>query len=378
MKMTKKVLGVVLALAMLVNVFAMFSFAAAPDSAVDLGLSVDKTSYAPGDIVTITFSMKVEPEVGDMRIGGGYAIGYSSSVLEPLSDSMDLTAHNFAAIQPGVDVPNSFINFTQECFDGGDTIDEGNGWDSIFFVGVTDDNGATTFSATEGVDLFTVQMKIADNAAPGEYVVGYNIGSYDNYHGIVTDVTMGGVAGTEEHYYTTTNDYGFGTVTIKVGGDVEESILQYSKAQIRFAGIGATSTAADYKGTFDVRTIAKISQADFLAKFESEENAIAKISDIGFVYATTSNVAVFDADTAKAVAEGGSAANYVKAPVTRIQHTADNADYIFTCLIENIADADKTDGVGCLAYVCFDGEYIYFDAPVTVSYNTLYTTYMPA
>lgn len=159
---------------------------------------------------------------------------------------------------------------------------------------------------------------------------------------------------------------------------VASSFVQYSKAQIRFAGIGATSTAADYKGTFDVRTVAKISQADFLANFTDETTAKEKITDLGFVYATTANVADFKLDTAKAVAEGKAAEGYVKAPVTYIQHAADGADYIFTCLIENIADADKDQTVNCLGYVCFDGTYYYFDAAATVSFNNLYTTYFPA
>ena len=150
------------------------------------------------------------------------------------------------------------------------------------------------------------------------------------------------------------------------------SILKYSKAQIRFKGITATSGPSTYEGTFDVRTVAKISQADFLATFTSEENAKAKITDFGFVYAAKSNVASFNVDTAKSVAEGATVENYVKAPVTYMQHTADGADYIFTCLITNIPDAAKTDGVNCLAYVCFDGNYIYFDAAESVDYSTLY------
>lgn len=150
------------------------------------------------------------------------------------------------------------------------------------------------------------------------------------------------------------------------------SILKYSKSQIRFKGITATSGPSTYEGTFDVRTVAKISQADFLATFTSEENAKAKITDFGFVYAAKSNVASFNVDTAKSVAEGATVENYVKAPVTYMQHTGDGADYIFTCLITNIPDADKTDGVNCLAYVCFDGTYIYFDAAESVDYSTLY------
>lgn len=371
MKMTKKVLGVVLAIAMLANIFAMFSFAAAPDSACDLGLSLDKASYAPGDIVTITASVKVEEEVGDMRIGGRYAFGYNNSVLVPLSTSQNLPDHNFNALQAGSDVPNSMINFTADCLD--DTIDEGYGWNEIFLVGVTDDNGATQFSATAGVDLFTIQMKIADNAAPGEYVIGYNKGSYDCYNAYINDAAMGGIAGTDNHYYSTTDDYGFGTVKFTVEGATEASIIKDGGSNIRFRGIGQNGTAADYTGEgFDVRTVATISEADFKAKFTDDATAIEKITDIGFVYAAKSKVATFDVATAKAVAQGTAAEGYVKAPVNYIQHEADGADYRFTCLIKNIPDADQTDAVSALAYVCFNGEYIFADAAIVADYTELY------
>lgn len=373
MKMTKKVLGVVLAIAMLANIFAMFSFAAAPDSACDLGLSLDKASYAPGDIVTITASVKVEEEVGDMRIGGRYAFGYDSSVMAPISTSQDLPQHNFVAIQAGSDIPNSMMNFTEDCLIGGDTIDTGYNWDSIFLVGVTDDNGATQFSATAGVDLFTFQMKIADDAAPGEYVFGYNKGSYDSYNAYINDAAMGGIAGTDNHYYSTTDDYSFGTVKFTVEGATEASIIKDGGSNIRFRGIGQNGTAADYTGEgFDVRTVATISEADFKAKFTDDATAIEKITDIGFVYAAKSKVATFDVATAKAVAQGTAAEGYVKAPVNYIQHEADGADYRFTCLIKNIPDADQTDAVSALAYVCFNGEYIFADAAIVADYTELY------
>lgn len=157
-------------------------------------------------------------------------------------------------------------------------------------------------------------------------------------------------------------------------------VVEYSKAQIRFKGIGKDKDKTNYGNEFDVRTVAKISQENFLATFESEENAKAKISDFGFVYASTKNVATFDLATAKAVAEGGSAENYVKKSVTYMQHTGDGADYIFTCLIDGIKDteANKADGVNCLGYVCFDGTYYYFDTAATVSFGALYTAHFPA
>lgn len=373
MKTTKKVLGVLVALAMLVNVFAMFSFAAVPDTAIDLTLTVDKANYSAGEVVTITVSEKADAAVvGNMRIGGGYAIGYNTAVIGPLSDGLDPAANQgLVAIQSGYDNSISTMNFSS-----GYAMDAGYGWDDVELFCLADDM-MTEFDATEGVDLFTFQMKLADDVADGDYVIGFNKESYINYDGYSNDAAMGGVYGYDDDYgYGTTANYGLGTVTIHVGAPAG-SPVEFQKAQIRFKGItGPTSTSADYQGTFDVRTVAQITEANFAATFTDETTAKAGISTLGFVYATKSNVATFDVDTAKAVAEGGSAANYVNVPVTYMQHTGGN--YIFTCLISGIADADKTDGVNCLGYVCFNGTYYYFDAAASVDFGTLYTAYMPA
>lgn len=158
-----------------------------------------------------------------------------------------------------------------------------------------------------------------------------------------------------------------------VAGATEASIIKDGGSNIRFRGIGQNGTAADYTGEgFDVRTVATISEADFKAKFTDDATAIEKITDIGFVYAAKSKVATFDVATAKAVAQGTAAEGYVKAPVNYIQHEADGADYRFTCLIKNIPDADQTDAVSALAYVCFNGEYIFADAAIVADYTELY------
>ena len=157
-----------------------------------------------------------------------------------------------------------------------------------------------------------------------------------------------------------------------------DSVVQYSKSQIRFHGIGADGSKANYKGAFDVRTVAKISQQDFIKSFGIEETAVQKIGDIGFVYASAANVDEFDIETAKAVAEGRiTDENYIKKPVKYIQHAGDGADYIFTCLISDIPDADKEQSVYALGYVYCNGVYYYFDDVAMTEFNTLYSAYMP-
>lgn len=158
----------------------------------------------------------------------------------------------------------------------------------------------------------------------------------------------------------------------------EPSIIQFSKMQIRFRGVGEDRDFSNYKDLFDVRTVAKISQEDFRNTFGSDKEAIKNISDMGFIYAAEKNVQTFDIETAKAVAEGtGSDENYIKKPVNYIQHSGDRADYIFTCLIADVPDADRERTGYCYAYVCCNGVYYYFDDVAVMNFNELYTAYKP-
>ena len=216
MKTSKKLLGVILALAMLVNVFAMFSYAAAPDSAIDLYLTPDKESYSAGDTVTFTVSVKVEPVVGDIRIGGRYPIAYDSSVITPPSEEKDGLVKNFgvAFMQKGYDEGNSTVNNTEDAILLGTQVDSVNGWNSIMTLGVNDD-GATGFSATTKVDLFSFQMKLTDTVADGDYVVGFNVGSYKAYDAYINAQGVDSVYGYDDDLgYGTTANYGFVNATI--------------------------------------------------------------------------------------------------------------------------------------------------------------------
>lgn len=376
MKTSKKLLGVILALAMLVNVFAVFSFAAAPDSAVDLTMSVDKASYSAGDTVTITVSEKVEPEVGAMRIGGQYVIGYNSSVIDfPDPTSNDITTCNFNALQSGYDASMSAIILSADNIAMGDTIDSGYDWDKAQTVGVADDM-ITSFDATSGVDLFTFQMKLSDTVADGDYVIGFNKGSWENFNAYVNDAKNGGIYGISGNY-STTEDYSLGTATIHVGAPASASILNPFKSQIRFD----KNADGTYAGTFDVRQLAVVSKADFEAKFGATVEAQkAAIAEVGFVFARTSTVATFDVAAAKALIENGTAAaGYTKKTVDYITTNAGvvGADnYGISCIVEDIPTADNTDEMYALAYIKGnDGTYYYYPAAELTSFNTLYNTH---
>lgn len=209
MKTTKKVLGIVLALVMLMNVFAVSGFAAGSESAVDLYLSADKKVYAPGDEIVLTFSAQTVPLVGDITIGGQFAIGYDSAAIQPYSnDVSSLTAHGFTAIVSEYDSTNSGITDPLD-----KTVDAG--WDSFIIYNCVDTGVAV--DATTKTDLFSLKMKVSETAADGTYTIGFNKSSYQAYEAYVTDMANGGIYGYDDDYgYETAVNYGFNNVTIEV------------------------------------------------------------------------------------------------------------------------------------------------------------------
>lgn len=376
----KKVLGIALAIVMILSCVPMAFAAVGANASCKIEIVPTATSYNKGDIVT--FNVNLESDSSLLGLMGAVQviqIGFDSDVFEYIEDlsSKPNFVDGKSVLITGYPTENNTYTDMSVIKEGilSDLTDAdtAKGWDKILHIEMTkkphiscDDD----YSA--GATAFAFQLKVKDAAAAGTYSVGVldngktwideEVGAINEDPEVATDLGVDKV-------------FNLVDANVTVAGATEASILQYSKAQIRFAGVGQNGTKADYDATkgFDVRTIAKISQADFLATFESEENAIAKISDIGFVYATTAKVPTFDLATAKAVVEGtANDANYVKKSVTKIQHTGDGADYIFTCLIKDVADADQNMVINCLAYVCFDGTYYYFDAAQTVNFADLY------
>ena len=380
MKTLKKALGIVLTIAILANVFAMGAIAAFPeDTAVKLMISTDKATYAPGDIVTITFSEQVISEVGDMRIGGQYEIAYPSSVIEPVASTGALADHGFTAIQAGVDTSMSEVYFDQNAPSANSY-----NWDKTIAFGLGDDL-ATSFAATEGVDLFTVTMKISENAAYGTYTIGYNPEAYEQYSAYSNDANNGGLYGPSaaDYGFSVDNMYEYGTCEITVGAAEEPfpsaSIVNPMKGQIRFDK-NADNT---YAGTFDVRAIAKITGEDFTKTFGSIANAEANITSVGFVFATgTGNY-----DEMKEAAQAGVAANaasgtdvngYTYAPVDFISTSFDPGNYTFSCVIDDVNDKNET--LAALAYIKYvdaDGatQWAFYTDVQTVPFAGLYDTY---
>ena len=227
MKNSKRILGVVLAIIMIFNVFAVGTFAAYPsDSAVKLSLSTDKAVYAPGDEIVITFSEEAIEELKTVYAGGVYHIAYPGAVLSPIVDGApDAKDHGMVGISSSVDVDTSYVQYNSGIEGEGGFIADADAaayaWDEMFGVGVvyTDD----TIDISNKTDVFSIKMKIDADAAPGTYTIGFNAPSYSDdlclAYVLNPDDSLYGNAG-ENAGVDKTYIYDLGTVTFKVGAAV--------------------------------------------------------------------------------------------------------------------------------------------------------------
>ena len=242
MKISKKIFGVALALIMIFNVFAVGTFAAFPDDTlVYMGVSADKAVYAPGDTIVLTFSAKAHPELTYLMIGGQYEIGYNDQVFEPYSTGDTPADHEITAIQGGYDAGMSGVIMPGNATEHSDLYD----WNQTIAYGICDD-GATTFDATAGVDLFTVKFKIKADAADGTYVIGHNPNGYEQYGAFINDgVGLGGLYGPSatDLGFSVANTYEYGTCTITVSSAPAVEVT-HDGTQARYAYPGTPSAAA--------------------------------------------------------------------------------------------------------------------------------------
>ena len=370
MKISKKVLSVLIALAILVNVFAVFSSAMAPDTAIELTLGVDKATYAPGDTVTVTIYEETADDITTLGFNGNYPIAYDSSVIQTIGDVDNLDAYNIVALQPGYDstISGVFpINSSE--------IDAANKWNAGFMLSLADD--ATTYEVTKKVPVLTFQVKIADNAPNGDTVIGINRGSFESYEAYVNGYfgITGGESGVKQ-----ANTYACGTVTVHVGTSAPAGpAVTKAKSQVKMTATSATTVADE----FSFRVISKISDSDWDTYFKNTGVAGATtdyITAVGMV--AYKGAAAFDADTAKRVVAGESVADYTAATTDYISKVSDTADAEFGAIIKANHSTLNNDVtyMGFVQYVDASGnaQTIFYETAGTAALSTNYDTIVNA
>lgn len=290
MKISKKILGVALAVIMIFNVFAVGTFAAFPaDASVDLTLTTDKEVYAPGETVTLTFYVQVTEEIGLIQQAGQFEIGYNSAVIKPYSDSIIVEDHNLVSLNGDINGNGmSVVQFTEACVGNGAWLDEtciaNYGWtDHINYSMMSGSTLVNTDATAAPVAVFKVDMKIADNAADGTYTIGYNPGGYEGYNAYVNDgIGLGGLYGQvgSDLGLSTEYTYAFGTATFKVSSG-PSVVVSHVGEQAKWKGGNANNTAENYLFGF-------IGQATGLTVETTENNGHQEVTNIQSIVATAS------------------------------------------------------------------------------------------
>lgn len=281
MKISKKILGVVLVLTMILNVFAVGAFAAFPDdTAVKLMIATDKETYAPGDEIVLTVSEQVISAIGTVYIGGQYEIAYNGAAVEPYSTSGDLDPHGFTAIQEGYDSSISGVQIPAQS--SGASL-AGTDTTICYVVG----DSSVAIDATNKVDLFTVKMKIKADAPDGTYTIGFNPAGYEECNAFSNDgIGMGGLYGTDASAlgFPVPNMYEYGSVTFTVGaggstGPVEPTeptvVVKNLDPKVQWRAAGSSDLYIGFEGE--------------LSGFTKDQAAtvIASISELGIEFSST-------------------------------------------------------------------------------------------
>lgn len=272
MKTSKRILGIALAVIMIFNVFAVGAFAMPADTVVDLIIDTDKDVYAPGDTITLTISAQACETLDLLQIGGNYDLAYPSSAVELISSDVSTPeSHGFVAIQGGVDLSISGMQIPSAA--SGTNLA---GTDATFCFGLADD-GAVQFSAKDApVDLFTFEMRVKADAAPGTYTIGFNPLGYEEYNGYINDgIGLGGLYGaypdTSYMPFTETNMYNYGSVTFTVGAG---KIIFHEKAQHKVSATTADVATLGFVGNFDKTDVGGFT-------FESNGTTLTNVTAVG-------------------------------------------------------------------------------------------------
>lgn len=346
----KKVLSIVVALMLLCNVFTVLSTAAVADNyAVAMAVSTDKTSYAAGE--TAVVSVYIE---GSSR--GGYdltkiscaniAFGWDNTVL-------GISAEDRAVALTGagmdVDVANSGIKSHSTDIDASEAA---YGWNEIMNYGLILNSTATCASIDEVA--FTVDIEIAEDAAPGDYYFG--ISSYymsnidDSYAFALTAEEMGdGIYGNcyegdlgVDTIYDLTN----AVAKITVGAATADPEVTHAKTMGQMADW--TDTTAT---TFNAGFVGKISNLD--VEFDANDDECTTIESI-VVEITRGDVTL----------TGNAYQLYAQA----------DGSYLFRAVVKNAAISD-TEAISYKYIVTLaDGSELTYESTEDTSFNAIYNT----
>lgn len=328
MKSTKKVLGVLLALAMMLNIFAVVSFAQANDSSIDLSIECTKveTEETKGKVATFTVSVQMDSDATEGAcMSGQFCFAYDSTKLTPYGgSSINAADHGIVCSYSEYDPSGTTVATSGDT----DPIDEGYGWDTLIRINLIGD-GATAYDFTTKKELFSFKMIVNDELSDGTYkdVIGFNGGAYDSMNGYMD----GGAMGMQCMYiaeYSATNLFNFGRCDLVLGEATKPIVFDKTQAQW-----------AD--GTNKVQDTWKLG---IVGKFKTSDIDIA-FNDAG----TSTNVTAVGVDV--------TAGDFTKTETTRFVYDNGDGTYSYRAVITNIpADVSAEDEITVTFFAMVGGE----------------------
>lgn len=229
------------------------------------------------------------------------------------------------------------------------------------------------------VKILTFYLKEKATAANGSYEIGFNAKQVDRLMGTystVDDVDSVIVGANKASITPAMVSYQNATITI--GEEAKAPVLTKAASQVKMTLTSATTVAEP----FQYRVISKISGDDwneYFANTGTENAGTNAITSVGFV--AYKGAAAFDLETAKAVANGATAADYAAKETDYIQYDGSEAKFgcriDFTAKPENdvtyIAYAKYLDANGAAQVVFYDAAE---SSPVASKYTEMVAAYV--
>ena len=297
----KKSISIVIALMLLINVFAVSAFAAVPSgNAIALTLTSDKDSYAAGDTVNVTLSIETTSAVAGLS-AGEIEFGYNDAIFEPAADisgSPALLSYGCTygdIIASNLDAAGSFVKAGAGEFYADDVT--AYGWNAGLHIGVAENfEGINYVDCSAGAKTFvTFPLKIKAGVADGTYTIGVNKYAFeDGGTGYLVDGALGGIYGAQGGDFGVgeTDTFACGTVTITVGagggGSTEPEqptiTVENLDTKVRWATADEEPVSKDViyvgfegkiAGLTDVSTLAEIG-----FKFSTSDSALATATNV--------------------------------------------------------------------------------------------------
>lgn len=383
MKVTKKILALVLAVVMLVSVFSIAASALSYNPSYTSGkykliLTADKYEVKAGDTVTFYLAVDDSGETSDLGAWMTTLI-YNNSQINPssktntefrqyINDSAKFMRQT-STVNFGLPISqvSGALNEEEKAYYNSAILMNGQ-IDTGLGIANQPGNGWDPRDAETPQMQFT--MVVSNDVQPGDEIW---VGNHEAV--FVKNVSYlmpaGGTRFPLDQY-----DFSKAMVKLTVVSDepvVTGPAVAKSKAQVKMTPIAADKVA----DAFDFRVISSISDADWDTYFANTEaggnNAITKV---GFVaYKGTDG---FDMETAKSVAKGGSAAGYDVATTDYIQKADDSSDAYFGAIIKVTSAETRSDAtyIAFVEYTDAEGatQYAFYDAAEQALLNTNYTT----